>query len=34
MTRDGRGATMQPYDAVIFDMDGVAADTAPLHAAA
>ena len=33
--RDGRGATMEPpYDAVLFDMDGVVTDTASLHAAA
>ncbi len=35
MIRDSRGSTMQPpYDAVIFDMDGVVTDTASLHAAA
>lgn len=33
--REGRGSTMQtPYDAVVFDMDGVVTDTASLHAAA
>ncbi|CAN5429459.1 beta-phosphoglucomutase family hydrolase [soil metagenome] len=33
--RAGRGATMEPpYDAVLFDMDGVVTDTASLHAAA
>ncbi|HXU97003.1 MAG TPA: beta-phosphoglucomutase family hydrolase, partial [Jiangellaceae bacterium] len=35
MTADGRGSAMQsPYDAVIFDMDGVVTDTASVHAAA
>ena len=35
VTRGDRGATMEPpYDAVLFDMDGVVTDTASLHAAA
>jgi beta-phosphoglucomutase family hydrolase len=33
--REGRGSSMQtPYDAVVFDMDGVVTDTVSLHAAA
>lgn len=33
--QEGGGSSMQtPYDAVIFDMDGVVTDTASLHAAA
>jgi hypothetical protein len=35
MTPSDRGSTIQPpYDAVIFDMDGVVTDTASLHAKA
>ena len=35
MADGGRGSTIQPpYDAVIFDMDGVVTDTATVHAAA
>ncbi|MGZ4531722.1 MAG: hypothetical protein ACXVXP_05165 [Mycobacteriaceae bacterium] len=35
MTPSDRGSTIQPpYDAVIFDMDGVVTDTALLHAKA